>query len=142
MRSSGKVLRGERGSVASLTPLYIKRLAPVLGISEATLLARAGHLSEVQAPPSAEQVILGDPDLVQEDKELLNRHLPAVEVELRLAGTPRYGHRVAAEVGRCLPGAVQPKTDRNIVERVPPLASTIVSLLLDASDWSHRTQPR
>jgi hypothetical protein len=71
MRSLGKVLRGERGSVASLTPLYIKRLAPVLGISEATLLARAGHLSEVQAPPSAEQVILGDPDLVQEDKELL-----------------------------------------------------------------------
>jgi transcriptional regulator with XRE-family HTH domain len=67
----GKVLRGERGSIASLTPLYIKRLAPVLGISEATLLERAGHMTHATPAPSAEDVIGADADLVPEDKNLL-----------------------------------------------------------------------
>jgi hypothetical protein len=43
----------------------------VLGISEATLLERAGHLTQTTSAPSVEEVITADPDLVPEDKQLL-----------------------------------------------------------------------
>lgn len=67
----GKFLRGERGSVASLSPLHIRRLAPVLGISEEQLLARAGHLSHMPDRITVDQAILNDPNLDYEDKRFL-----------------------------------------------------------------------
>jgi transcriptional regulator with XRE-family HTH domain len=67
----GKFLRGERGSGMSLTPLHIKRLAPVLGISEEMLLSRAGHLSHLPDAVSVEQAILSDNELGYEDKKFL-----------------------------------------------------------------------
>jgi hypothetical protein len=68
----GKFLRGERGRGAmSLTPLHIKRLAPVLGISEEMLLSRAGHLSHMPDSVSVEQAILADSALQYDDKRFL-----------------------------------------------------------------------
>jgi len=67
----GKFLRGERGAVASLSPLQIKRLAPILRISEEQLLTRAGHLSHLPDRVTVDQAILGDPDLDYEDKRFL-----------------------------------------------------------------------
>ena len=67
----GKFLRGERGSVASLSPLHIRRLAPVLGISEEQLLTRAGHLSHMPDRVTVDQAILSDPNLTYEDKRFL-----------------------------------------------------------------------
>jgi hypothetical protein len=67
----GKFIRGERGKGMSLTPLQIGRLAPVIGIDEETLLARAGHLSHGPDELSVEQAILADPSLGYEDKAFL-----------------------------------------------------------------------
>ncbi|MBA3875628.1 MAG: hypothetical protein C0498_01605 [Anaerolinea sp.] len=67
----GKFLRGERGRRHSLTPLHIQRLAPVIGISEETMLARAGHLSHLPDEVTIEQAILGDRGLDYEDKRFL-----------------------------------------------------------------------
>lgn len=78
----GKFLRGERGSGMSLTPLHIKRLAPVLGISEEVLLSRAGHLSHLPDAVSVEQAILSDSKLDYEDKKFL------IDFYRRLIGKP------------------------------------------------------
>lgn len=67
----GKFLRGERGGVHGLTPLNLRRLAPVLGISEETLLARGGHLSQMPGQVSVEAAILADDDLDYGDKKFL-----------------------------------------------------------------------
>ena len=67
----GKFLRGERGRRHGLTPLTIRRLAPVLGVSEEALLARAGHLSHAPDAISVERAILADELLDPADKRFL-----------------------------------------------------------------------
>jgi hypothetical protein len=67
----GKFLRGERGSRHSLTPLMIKRLAPVLATDEETLLARAGHLTHEPGAVSVERAISADGSLSLDDKRFL-----------------------------------------------------------------------
>jgi transcriptional regulator with XRE-family HTH domain len=67
----GKFLRGERGRRHGLTPLTIRRLAPVLGVSEEALLARAGHLSHAPDAISVERAILADELLQPADKRFL-----------------------------------------------------------------------
>jgi len=48
----GKFLRSERGSRHGLTPLLIRRIAPIISVSEEELFTRAGHLSyEPGHPP-------------------------------------------------------------------------------------------
>lgn len=65
----GKFLRGERGQRHGLTPLHIRRLAPILHVSEEDLLARAGHLSHMPDAISVERAVNADPRLSREDKE-------------------------------------------------------------------------
>lgn len=67
----GKFLRGERGRVHGLTPLHLRRLAPILAVGESELLALAGHLSEAGPPASFEGAVRADPRLSTSDKELL-----------------------------------------------------------------------
>jgi transcriptional regulator with XRE-family HTH domain len=67
----GKFLRGERGRRHGLTPLTIRRLAPILGVSEETLLARAGHLSHAPDAISVELAIQADEALSPADKRFL-----------------------------------------------------------------------
>ena len=67
----GKFLRGERGSRHGLTPRHIRRLAPALAISEAEMLAHAGHLSSVPQRISVEEAIRADRLLRMADKQLL-----------------------------------------------------------------------
>jgi hypothetical protein len=67
----GKFLRGERGQRHSLTPLMIRRLAPVLGFSEETLLSKAGHMSHPPGDISVETAILADGNISFEDKRFL-----------------------------------------------------------------------
>ena len=67
----GKFIRGERGDGMSLTPLQIKRLAPVLGISEETLLVHAGHLTTMPDMLSVEQAVLADADLDYDQKRFM-----------------------------------------------------------------------
>jgi hypothetical protein len=67
----GKFLRGERGQRHSLTPLMIRRLAPILGLSEETMLSRAGHLSHPPGDVSVETSILADMEISFEDKRFL-----------------------------------------------------------------------
>lgn len=64
----GKFLRGERGQRHGLTPLHIRRLAPVIGASEELLLFKAGHLSHLPDELTTEQAILNDRTLDYEDK--------------------------------------------------------------------------
>ena len=78
----GKFLRGERGRRHGLTPLTIRRLAPVLGVSEAALLARAGHLSHDPGTISVELAIQADERLGPADKRFL------LDFYRRLAGPP------------------------------------------------------
>ena len=67
----GKFLRGERGARHSLTPLLIRRLAPVISVSEEDLFTRAGHLSYEPGHPPVEAAILSDRALDPEAKGLL-----------------------------------------------------------------------
>ena len=67
----GKFLRGERGGRHSLTPLLIRRLAPVISVSEEDLFTRAGHLSYEPGHPPVEAAILSDRALDPEAKGLL-----------------------------------------------------------------------
>jgi hypothetical protein len=69
----GKYLRGDRGGVQGLTPLNIRRLAPVIGVSEELLLVKAGHLSEMPDRPSVQSAIMADPALDFADKQFLLR---------------------------------------------------------------------
>lgn len=69
----GKFLRGERGSRHSLSPLHISRLAPVLGVSEEQMLARAGHITHQPDEVSVERAILADTTLDTLDKRFLIR---------------------------------------------------------------------
>jgi hypothetical protein len=64
----GKFLRGERGAVHGLTPLMLRRLAPVLMIGEVELLARAGHLSDKPWSMPVLEAIAADPILDDEEK--------------------------------------------------------------------------
>lgn len=66
----GKFLRGERGK-AGLTPLQVKRLAPIIGISEERMLSEAGHLSHPVGSVSIEGAVLADQSLDYEDKRFL-----------------------------------------------------------------------
>jgi hypothetical protein len=67
----GKFLRGERGGRHSLTPLLIRRLAPVISVGEEELFSRAGHLSYEPGHPPVEAAILADRALDPEAKGLL-----------------------------------------------------------------------
>jgi hypothetical protein len=67
----GKFLRSERGARHSLTPLLIRRLAPVISVSEEELFTRAGHLSYEPGHPPVEAAILADRALDPEAKGLL-----------------------------------------------------------------------
>ena len=67
----GKFMRGERGQRHSLTPLMIRRLAPILGLSEETMLSRAGHMSHAPGTVSVETAILADTGISFEDKRFL-----------------------------------------------------------------------
>lgn len=67
----GKFLRGERGARHSLTPLLIRRIAPVISVGEEELLARAGHLSYQPGNPPVEAAILADHALDTQAKALL-----------------------------------------------------------------------
>jgi hypothetical protein len=67
----GKFLRGERGQRHGLTPLLIRRIAPVISVGEEELLARAGHLSYEPGNPPVEAAILADRALDTEAKTLL-----------------------------------------------------------------------
>ena len=67
----GKFMRGERGQRHSLTPLMIRRLAPILGLSEETMLSRAGHMSHAPGDVSVETSILADTKISFEDKRFL-----------------------------------------------------------------------
>ena len=67
----GKFLRGERGGTHGLTPLLIRRLAPVISVSEEDLFTRAGHLSYEPGHPPVEAAILSDRALDPEAKGLL-----------------------------------------------------------------------
>jgi hypothetical protein len=67
----GKFLRGERGQRHGLTPLLIRRIAPVISVGEEELLARAGHLSYEPGNPPVEAAILADRALDPEAKALL-----------------------------------------------------------------------
>lgn len=78
----GKFLRGERGRRHGLTPLTIRRLAPVLGVSEEALLARAGHLSHAPDAISVERAIQADDHLEPADKRFL------LDFYRRLSGRP------------------------------------------------------
>lgn len=78
----GKFLRGQRGGRHSLTPLMIRRIAPVLGRTEEDLLHRAGHLSEASAMPSVERAVIADRGLAAKDKALL------LEMYRRIARAP------------------------------------------------------
>lgn len=79
----GKFLRGERGSRHSLTPLMISRLAPVLGIDEETMLAKAGHLTHAPGAVSVETAILADTSIAYADKKFL------IEMYRRMLPSPR-----------------------------------------------------
>jgi hypothetical protein len=59
----GKFRRSERGTRHSLTPLNIRRLAPVILVSEERMLAMAGHLSHEPESVSVPQAILADESL-------------------------------------------------------------------------------
>ncbi len=50
----GKFLRGERRGRHGLTPLLIRRLAPVISVGEVELFSRAGHLSHPPGHPPVE----------------------------------------------------------------------------------------
>ena len=67
----GKFLRGERGGRHGLTPLLIRRLAPVISVGEEELFGRAGHLSYEPGHPPVEAAILADQALDPEAKALL-----------------------------------------------------------------------
>jgi hypothetical protein len=67
----GKFLRGERGQRHSLTPLLIRRLAPVISVGEEEMLVRAGHLSYDPGDPPIEAAILADRALDSQAKALL-----------------------------------------------------------------------
>jgi hypothetical protein len=67
----GKFLRGERGGRHGLTPLLIRRLAPVISVSEEELFTRAGHLSYEPGHPPVEVAILADRALDPQAKALL-----------------------------------------------------------------------
>ena len=67
----GKFLRGERGSRHGLTPLLIRRIAPVISVGEEELFVRAGHLSYEPGNPPVEAAILADRALDTEAKTLL-----------------------------------------------------------------------
>jgi hypothetical protein len=67
----GKFLRSERGGRHGLTPLLIRRLAPVISFSEEDLFSRAGHLSYEPSHPPVEAAILADRALDPEAKGLL-----------------------------------------------------------------------
>jgi len=78
----GKFLRGERGRRHGLTPLTIRRLAPILGVSEESMLARAGHLSHAPDAISVELAIQADEQLSPADKRFL------LDFYRRLSGQP------------------------------------------------------
>lgn len=59
----GKFLRGERGVRHGLTPLQVRRLAPVLNVSEWELLVRAGHATYDAAKKPLEAAILDEASL-------------------------------------------------------------------------------
>ena len=67
----GKFIRGERGAVHGLTPLMLRRLAPVLMIGEIELLARAGHLSDKPWSIPVLEAIATDPLLDDDEKVAL-----------------------------------------------------------------------
>jgi hypothetical protein len=67
----GKFLRGERGARHGLTPLMVRRLAPVLKVSEHELLARAGRASYQPSDGPLEAAILDAATLEMESKLLL-----------------------------------------------------------------------
>ena len=67
----GKFLRGERGGRHGLTPLLIRRLAPVISVGEEELFSRAGHISYPPGHPPVEAAILADRALDPEAKALL-----------------------------------------------------------------------
>lgn len=67
----GKFLRGERGKFG-LSPLNIRRLAPVIGVSEEELLARSGGLSQLPGMvPGVEAAVRADGVLGPDDKKFL-----------------------------------------------------------------------
>lgn len=67
----GKFLRGERGARHGLTPLMLRRLAPVLLISEVELLVRAGHLTYAPWRVPIMEAIAADRNLDQDAKAIL-----------------------------------------------------------------------
>ena len=67
----GKFLRGERGGRHGLTPLMLRRLAPVLMIGEVELLARAGHLSDRPWNIPVLEAIAADQHLDSDEKVAL-----------------------------------------------------------------------
>jgi len=67
----GKFLRGERGGRHGLTPLMLRRLAPVLRIGEVELLRRAGHLTVDPEHLPLPLAISGDPILTDDEKVVL-----------------------------------------------------------------------
>ena len=67
----GKFLRGERGGRHGLTPLMLRRLAPVLLIAEVELLVRAGHLTYEPWRAPVVEAIAADPNLDQDAKMIL-----------------------------------------------------------------------
>jgi hypothetical protein len=67
----GKFLRGERGGRHGLTPLMLRRLAPVLLIGEVELLARAGHLTYEPWQVPILEAIAADRNLDQDAKMIL-----------------------------------------------------------------------
>jgi hypothetical protein len=67
----GKFLRSERGSRHGLTPLLIRRIAPIISVSEEELFTRAGHLSYEPGHPPVEAAILADRALDPQAKALL-----------------------------------------------------------------------
>lgn len=67
----GKFLRGERGGRHGLTPLMLRRMAPVLLIGEIELLARAGHLTFQPGQVPLVERIVADPILDADEKTAL-----------------------------------------------------------------------
>jgi hypothetical protein len=64
----GKFLRGERGGVQGLTPLMVRRIAPVLLLNESELLFRAGHSSTEPSTVSVVDAVARDVSLDPDEK--------------------------------------------------------------------------
>lgn len=93
----GKFLRGERGQRHGLTPLHVRRLAPVLGLSEPELMWRAGHQSHEPGSMSVEGALLADQHLSYSDKAFIIElyHRMVGDASRSLTNVPADPERVA-----------------------------------------------